>query len=246
LISNAGTNDAGFYIDDFSIDRYFDVDLTAILEGPFNGVDMNTDLNLAGLIPLSQPFNIAPWNYSGTESFISIPNINIADWGLIELRDATNAISATGGTMFARQAAFFMNDGSIVGIDGTSVLRFDATISQQLFAVIWHRNHLGIMSANALSENAGSYSFNYSTGSNQVHGGSSGHKEISSGIWGLAGADGNHDNLVNSADKSPLWEGESGQHGYLDSDFNLDTESNNMDKDDIWFPNVSKGSQVPN
>ena len=246
LISNATTVNAGLYIDDFSIDRYFDVDLTAFLEGPFNGVDMNTDLNASGLIPLVQPYSGVPWNYNGTENVVSIPNANIIDWVLIEIRDAPDANLATGGTILARQAAFLLNDGSIVGADGSSMLRFDATISEQLFPVMWHRNHLGIMSANSLPGNAGIYVYDFSSGIGQVHGGSYGHNELLPGVWGMAGGDGNHDNLVNTSDKSPLWEGEAGEHGYLNSDFNLDGESSNKDKDDIWFPNVSKGSQVPN
>ncbi|MEZ5082280.1 MAG: hypothetical protein R2750_02320 [Bacteroidales bacterium] len=246
LFSNATIVDAGFYIDDFSIDRYFDVDITAFLEGSFNGIDMNTELNSNGQIPLAQPYNTAPWNYPGTESVVAIPNANVIDWVLIELRDAADANLATGGTMLARQAAFLLNDGTIAGTDGSSMLRFSATISEQLFPVVWHRNHLGVMSAIPLPENAGNYVYDFSSGAAQVYGGANGHNELSPGIWGMTGGDGNHDNLVNTSDKSPLWEGEAGEQGYLDSDFNLDGESNNKDKDDIWFPNIGKGSQVPN
>ncbi|MBN1338239.1 MAG: right-handed parallel beta-helix repeat-containing protein, partial [Bacteroidales bacterium] len=64
------------------------LDLKAFLEGPFNGSEMNTTLNSGGHLPLSQPYNQAPWYYSGTEAVTAIPNTDVVDWVLIELRDA--------------------------------------------------------------------------------------------------------------------------------------------------------------
>ncbi len=65
------------------------IDLSVFLEGPFNGTDMNADL--AGLpdFPLAQPFNTAPWNYAGTESVLSVPNADVVDWVLVEMRGCT-------------------------------------------------------------------------------------------------------------------------------------------------------------
>ena len=38
------------------------LELKVFLEGPFNGTEMSAALNSDGLIPLTQPYNIAPWN----------------------------------------------------------------------------------------------------------------------------------------------------------------------------------------
>ena len=46
-------------------------------------------LNLLNYIPTTQPYNIAPWNYTGTESVTTIPNSNVIDWVLVELRETT-------------------------------------------------------------------------------------------------------------------------------------------------------------
>ena len=46
----------------------FNLALKAMLEGPVSGSVMLTPLNLGGMIPLSQPYNMFPWNYNGTES----------------------------------------------------------------------------------------------------------------------------------------------------------------------------------
>ncbi len=94
------------------------VDVTALLEGPFDGSEMQASLNEEGIIPLNQPFNVAPWNYAGGESMAVIPKTNVVDWVLVELRDATDAVSATSATTVARQAAFLKNNGVIVGMDG--------------------------------------------------------------------------------------------------------------------------------
>ena len=90
------------------------------------------------------------------------------------------------------------------------------------------------------------YNYNFTTGINQVYGGSSGHKQLVPGKWGMFSGDGTADGIVNASDKSILWENETGTNGYIPSDYNLDSESNNIDKDDFWVPNEGEGSQVPN
>ena len=220
------------------------LDLKAYLEGPYNGINMNSDI--VQLLPLSQPFNTSPWNYSGTESVVSIPNSNVVEWVLIDVRDAATAATASSVTSVAKQAAFILNDGTIVDLDGSSNLQFDVSISQNLFVVVWQRNHLGIISNDPITPSAGLYTYDFTTGINQVFGGIDGHKEISIGIWGMIGGDGNHDGTVNINDKSPLWENQAGVQGYNYSDHNLDGEIDNQDKDDILVPNLDKSSQVPN
>ena len=107
------------------------LDLKAYLEGPFIETEMTTFLNTTGNIPTSQPYNIAPWNYNGSEAANPIPNVNVVDWVLIELRETTgDAATATPDKMIEQQAAFLLNDGSIVGMDGSSILSFNHSIIQ--------------------------------------------------------------------------------------------------------------------
>jgi len=221
------------------------LDLKIFLEGPFNGTNMNTDLNAGGYLPLTQPYNTSPWNYSGTESVVSIPNGNITDWILVEIRDAPDAASATSATMIARQAAFVLNNSSIVGIDGVSILQFNVSINHNLFVVVWHRNHLGILSAYSLVESGGIYSYDFTTGAGQVYGGALGHKEIGTGIWGMTAADGYADGQVDNPDKNDVWLLNSGSTGYLQGDFNMDGIVDETDKINFWVPDAGKGSQVP-
>jgi len=221
------------------------VDLLVFLEGPFAGTEMNTQLSTSGTIPLAQPYNIPPWNYSGTESVPFIPNNEVVDWVLIELRDAVNAASATSSTRIARQAAFLLKNGTVVGIDGSSILQFSNSISQQLFVIVWHRNHLGVLSANALSQSGGVYGYDFSTALNQVYGEGSGYKLIGSGIYGMAGGDNNADGHVDLTDIA-AWKAVAGTAGYKSSDFDLDNQVNNIDKNEVWVENKSLSSQIPN
>jgi hypothetical protein len=220
------------------------VNLNAYLEGPFNGVNMNTTLNSSGLLPLSQPYNVAPWSYTGTENVAVIPNGNVVEWVLVELRDAVNAASATVGTRIARQAAFILSDGSVVGMDGSSDLIFNVTITNNLFALLWHKNHLGIMSAVPLTLSGGMYSYNFSTSGTQAYGANS-QKQLAVGKWGMYSGDGDANNTVNTADKTGTWTPDAGKKGYLNADFNRNGQVNNPDKNDFWRPNIGKSCQVP-
>lgn len=103
--------------------------LNIFLEGPFNDAKMNTDLNKANQIPLSQPYNVPPWNYNGNETVAEIPNGAVVDWVLVDIRTADSIGAATSETIFGRKAAFLMNDGTIFNIDGTTLLSFDSVFT---------------------------------------------------------------------------------------------------------------------
>ena len=224
------------------------VNLRAFLEGPFNGTDMNTDLTghpepVEGF-PLSQPYNIVPWNYSGTESVDSIPNTDVVDWVLIELRDTTDAALATSETMIARQAVFLLNDGSVVDLDGNNGPCCVAapSITDSLFVVIWHRNHICIMSTNPLTKSGDVYTYDFTTPAGQAFGTDA--QKNFGGIYGMFGGDANADSNINTDDKS-IWENQVGTKGYQPSDFDMDGQVNNPDKNEFYVPNFEKSAQLP-
>ena len=222
----------------------FQLDLTVFLEGPFNGTDMNTALNNLSMIPLTQPYNAAPWNYAGTESVAAIPNNQVVDWVLIEGRDAPDAASATEATAFAQQAAFLLNDGSVVGLDGSSLPEFTTNLSHQLFIVIRHRNHLGIMSSSPLSPLGNIYSWDFTSGTGQAYG-TNALKNLSNGNYGMYAGDMNADKTIDILDKSNTWNSEVGNTGYLQSDADLDGQSDNEDKNGCWLLNMGKTEFIP-
>lgn len=225
----------------------FDLNLKVFIEGSYNGVDLNSDLNIKNHLPLIQPYSELPWNYPGTESVLSIPNQNVVDWILVELRDTTEASLATGITSFTRRAGLLLNNGDVVDIDGESpihILPEGSGVEHKLFVVLYHRNHLGIMSANEVLKNGDTYSFDFTDAANKVYGAETGHKLLENGIWGMVSGDANSDGFVNSLDKYS-WSLETGLNGYLIGDINLDGEINNIDKNDFWIINDQRNSKIP-
>ena len=221
------------------------LNLKAFLEGPFNGVNMNTSVN--SVLPLSHPFSGNPWNYEGTESVSSIPGTNIVDWVLIDLRDAASANTATPATSVAMKAAFMRNDGQVVDLNGNPDLSFlHAPVINNLFAVVYTRNHLPVISASPLTNSGGgNYSYDFSSGESKVLGGSNGHKNLGNGIWGMFSGNSNGDYHIDDTDLNVTWKTEAGTSSYILSDHNLDGQSDNKDKDSFWLPNRGKNSYVP-
>ncbi|MBL7728510.1 MAG: hypothetical protein JNM68_12525 [Dinghuibacter sp.] len=130
----------------------------AMLQGAFNGTDMNDNLRAGtNLIPLSDPYRSAPYSATFTHvnnATVEVANAsvfnnaaltgdNIVDWVFLELRD--NSGVNPGATVVQTRAAFVQRDGDIVDIDGISPVYFknvDASANYTL--AIRHRNHVGI------------------------------------------------------------------------------------------------------
>jgi len=218
------------------------VNIKVVLEGPFNGFDMNTDIN--DMLPFSQPYNTNPWNYSGSESVIAIPNENIVDWVLVELRETEGiASTAVDSTIIATQAAFLLNDGHIVGLDGVSDLVFDIHVRNNLFVVVHHRNHLSVMSSIPLTETVNVFNYDFSNALPKAY--NVGHKHLGNGVYGMRGGDGLPNGSINLNDKADVWKIQAGEEGYKEGDFNLNKQVANPDKNEIWKPNNGYQSQIP-
>jgi len=147
--------------------------------------------------------------------------------------------------MIAQQAAFLLNDGSVVDLDCSSILPFNHSIIHSLFVVVWHRNHLGVMSAYPVTETGGVYTYDFTTGAEQAYGGANGHKEIGTGIWGMIGGYGDANGQVNNPDIDNVWVLQAGNSGFLSGDFTMESQVNNTDKNDIWLLNNGAGTQTP-
>jgi hypothetical protein len=148
-------------------DPRYTFNVTAFLKGGWNNPAglMRTALNTGGQLPLTQPYNTVPYNYTGTESVASIPNAAIVDWVLLELRKPLTGLAedALSSAVIGKKAGFLLSNGTIVDMDGTTPLSFD--ISKQgtgNFIVLRHRNHLAVMSNAAASNAGGTFSNNFS------------------------------------------------------------------------------------
>lgn len=147
------------------------------LQGAYNtGLGRHKDVTTtwAGVLnasALNQPFNVAPWNYAGTESvtngfFTSTGSTtDILDWVLVELHDAT-----TPSIIIARKACFIREDGKIVDLNGTSDPSFPGVGANNYYIVIKHRNHLTIRSSSTVFVNGGSpVLYDFTTAQSQAY-----------------------------------------------------------------------------
>ncbi|GAB4310587.1 MAG: hypothetical protein Kow00127_00140 [Bacteroidales bacterium] len=223
----------------------FQVDTKLFLEGPYSTAtgSMSTFLSAGGLIPLQQPFQAAPWNYSGNESVVVMPQI-VVDWVLLELRDAASAVVADNSTVVARKAALLTEGGSIVDPATFSPPEFQIPVNQQLFVVVYCRNHLPVISSGALQNSGNVCSWDFTTSAGQAFG-TDALNLLGDGNFGLISGDFNSDGMIDDSDRSGVWSAEAGMHGYLQTDQNFDGESGNRDKNDYWNKNFGKSSQVP-
>lgn len=231
-----------------------DLDLTVMLEGPYNGSNMNTDLSSGGYIPLAQPFsptlpyydNAMPdWYYNGGETASSIPP-SAVDWVLVELRDSDIPDNAGSATIVDSKVGFLMSDGSVVDMDGISNLNFTGSFERNLYVVIYHRNHLGVISNYPINFTSGNnFDYNFSTSVDQALGGIGGHKQIGSGVWGMIAADGNGNGLIQGTDETSVWKIDLGSSGYIGGDFDLNGLGQGTDETNLWKPNLGGGGQIP-
>jgi len=221
------------------------VDVSVFLEGPFVSTEMSTSLNSGGFIPMDQPFNVEPWYYNGNESVASIPNNDVVDWVLVELRETPGDISTAGpANMVGQKAGFLLKDGSVVATDGSSLLNYGITVTNNLFLIVYHRNHVGVISASPVPIVTDTYVYDFTTASDKAFGGNKAHKLIAPGTWGMVSGDGLCDGQVNNVDKNDVWENENGSSGYHYGDLNLDGTVDVIDKIDYWEGNSGRCTYI--
>ncbi|WKZ71247.1 MAG: choice-of-anchor D domain-containing protein [Melioribacteraceae bacterium] len=189
ILSDQSSNNILYALHNGSLEIKENIVINAkvFLEGPYNAGTMQASLTN---IPLSQPYNAAPWNYVGTESVEEIP-VDVVDWVLIELRSNTT-------TAINKYACFLKTDGSIVDLTGTGLINFPEN-SGNYYLVIHHRNHLSIMSQSALSLNTNSESYDFTTNTSKAYGTNS-LKDLGNDTWGMKSGDSNASKIVTFAD----------------------------------------------
>jgi len=233
-----------WYVDDIWLYRPMELDITIFLEGPFMNDLMTNNLNVAGFIPLSQPYDVPPGNYSGTENVSAIPNKDVTDWIFVELLQKEQFVQHKYKSV-AKRAGFVLSNGTITGLDGNSTLSFHIPDTDSLYVWIHHRNHLSVMSAGTLTQSKGVYTYDFTTDSSMAYMGKYEMKELSTGTWGIISGDGNADGQLNNFDKNEIWFQQQNNTGYFSGDYNMDGEVNETDINTLWELNCGKGHWVP-
>lgn len=226
---------------------YLSVTAQVYLEGPWNGTDMNETLT----IPTNHPFDSSSFfNYNGTETYNATNTPDAVDWVLLELRrvglseglaDANLAkVPGTSPSVnVGRRAAILNKDGKIVGVDGNDSLLFQITQEGKYYVVVYHRNHIPIMSANA-ADTARSISLT-SNGNlflaTNVAGGTTNAFDLGSGNVAMLSGNANTSNfVVDGDDRTKIWaaRNNSATNLYRLEDVNLDTDVDAADRAAAW------------
>lgn len=234
------------------------VELYTFLEGTYDSLtnEMTTGLNEQGLLPgqtpisnlvsptpAGQPYHIAPWNYAGTEGAgwtDADYDSTAVDWVLLSFRTGKAK-----STEIAQVAALLHKDGHIEVLD-QCILDTSMDLSA-VYAVIEHRNHMGIMTPviTSMSDGKLEHDFRAKDSFNDMTG--FGQKPLA-GKWAMYAADIDQSDTpsydITATDKF-LWVDDNGKFSlYLNTDMNLDGDISAKDKT-YWDANNGISSRVP-
>ncbi len=197
----------------------------ALLQGAFNGTGLtggynNTDSTMV-LLPTVQPYSDMLWGYPGTENvpgagyFAARPQI--LDWVLVELRTGDPTMPPM--TVVDRRAAFITTTGAIVDLDGVSPLAFTASTPGNYYLVVRHRNHLAVMSANAMTLSLASTLFDFTQSGNSY--GVDSQWQVAPSVYAMIAGDASGDGFIDINDFTDA-DNNQFNSGYLLYDANLD------------------------
>ncbi len=214
------------------------ITLKAFLEGPMNGSSMNTTLNTNSLLPDKDPYGALQTAYD--EAFDATGDAQIVDWVRVELRDAANP-----ATLVAAKAALLQANGQIIDASGTAKVFFGDVPRGDYYVAIQHYNHLGVMTANAITFDDNT-AFDFSDPNSAVYTNGAMAQNNVGGILCMWAGDMNGDGTINAVDKNEYWKPEQADnftYGSSKADLNLDGVVNDVDKNTYWRANNSKQQQ---
>ncbi len=193
------------------------------LQGAYAGSGgMST--GLIDVLPRRQPYNVAPWNYPATTtvphvgegSGLSGVTSTIVDWVLVELRTGANvgAILESAPTPGGRATGLLLRDGRIAGINEDAAtaadalfldgVRFETELPEggQVYVLVHHRNHLSVISANALAPGSEGCTAGYCVDFRfaQSHGGRQ--AEVGQGTYAMFAGDVDRNGVIDERDET--------------------------------------------
>lgn len=120
------------------------VEVKVNLQGAFNGTAMNNSLIAISDFPLSVPYSSDDYPLQNPDASMNQAPSSMVDWVVVALRKATAPSED-----FIAKAALLLSDGSVVNIDG-NLVTFDGIPTANYFVVVYHRNHLAVMTSAAI------------------------------------------------------------------------------------------------
>jgi len=236
-----------------------ELNIQAYLEGnyePTNNrmkTELNTDRgllpgqtptsNLVTPTPAGQPYHIAPWNYNGTEGedwTDADYTADDVDWVLVSFR--TGIAKNTEIAMTAGVLDKFGN----INFPDRCVLSGD--VVTQLYVVVEHRNHIGVMTPQPVNIVNGTLTYDFRAAESYRDPTSFGQKQLPTGEWVMFAGDADQSDFpsfdITGTDKTVWFDNNGVFDYYISPDFNLDGDINGEDKL-LWFDNNGISSRVP-
>ncbi len=257
--------------------RCFPLTLKVMLEGPFNtGTNMmNPTLNmnhvlpgqdktlspnmsvqlLAPYTPFGQPYNIAPWNYSGNSGVTygdpssPLPHgtvtpypPDVVDWVLVTVRKngilpANNYWSCAGWVHTDGQVTFPDPCGGLV-----------LTPGDNYYVLVQHRTHLGVLSPSVATYSCGGMVINWDFTASNSYAPifRYGQKEVAPGIWAMHAANGDQVTsiaAISSSDRT-TWRAFQNIYGYSIGDYNMSAFTESAGDETLWKINQNRTSGI--
>ena len=240
ILANFG--EASVFLDEIPDDVIFlssenlniSVQTKIFLQAAYNTTsnEMNTHLAENNILSLTQPFAVAPYNYLGTElldaNAIFLPNV--VDWILLEVRDAG------GANIVAQQAAVLLKNGNVVNINGDLPSFQNLNASESYRLLVRHRNHLDVISANAISVANNVLDYDFSSNASQAL--LSQQTAVSATAYALFAGDFDGNGVMNFEDFNKYSQDSAAVNMYIASDVNLDSHVTISDFN-YYLPNNS-------
>lgn len=201
-----------------------------LLQGPHSGAGLMKK-GLSANIPLSQPYNVEPWNYDGAESVGTVDG-SVVDWVLLELRSDINTVEE-------QKAALLLDDGMIVQYNNvTHGVHFDNTPDgSSYFVVVHHRNHMPVMTGVL---NVFDGSFIDFTDESICYGSPNAEIELETSIYGMIAGDVTSDGILQ-------YSGPGNDRGSIIAKIIDETGSTNINDlitDGYWFEDANMNDTV--
>gem|GEM_PF-4956611 len=204
-----------------------------LLEGPYNASTGLMSTALGTTIPLSQPYGAYPYNYAGTEIAASIPPA-VSDWVYMQIRDTDQS------TILGEAAGFLRNDGEVLDANGNIGISFNNITPGSYYITVYHRAHLGVMSAAPVALPNSTNAYDFTTAQSQAIGVVQLKLIDATALrYGLFVGDYDGSGVINNHDYNAWYSNNSGVNQYLAWDGNLSAVVNNLDYN-LWFNNRSK------
>jgi hypothetical protein len=189
---------------------------------------MYTKLRDKNLLPKTQPYNYAPFSYTGTETVTGTMPTDITDWVLVEIKNPA-------GVIVDKKAALLKSNGLVIEADGSnpSGINLKAGVTAGNYTIIVrHRNHLAISTEAPILLKSGANVLDFTvfdfTPNNNVY--LSNQVLLKTGVYGMRKANVNGNNATNALDRSVMRGVVDANNVYRPSDLNLDGVVNSIDR----------------